>query len=570
MKTTASGIEIGYFTDAGAKPVNDDACGIHIPDGELLRTKGMVAAIADGVSSSEAAKEASEACVRGFLSDYYSTPDSWTVKTSGQRVLGSLNSWLNSQSMREYRSSMALLTTFSVLVIKSGTAHIFHVGDTRIYRIRDKDLECLTRDHQARTASGKIVLGRAMGADTQLDIDYRVEPVEAGDLYFLSTDGVHECIGQQELKEMIISGADRPEQTARQITDRATENGSLDNVSCMIVRIDQVPGDNDEQVYKHLTDLPFPPFLEPGMIFDGYQITREIHASKRTQIYAAQDTGTGRRVILKTPSVNFNDDASFIDQFMSEEWTGRRINSRNVLKVIEPARRQRFLYYVTEYIEGITLRDWMAANPRPSYLGVRDIIEQIAAGLRAFHRLEMVHRDLKPENIMLDNSGRVIIIDFGSTRIAGIEEIDTPFEKNPMLGTVGYAAPEYFQGYSGSYASDMYALGVIAYEMLTGRLPYGKPLTVSRIKNARYTSAKHYFPEVPAWVDAALAKAVSINPDKRYRLLSEFVHDLAKPNPAFRKVTQTPLIKSNPLAFWKGLSAILFITCLALIYALLS
>jgi len=208
----------------------------------------------------------------------------------------------------------------------------------------------------------------------------------------------------------------------------------------------------------------------------------------------------------------------------------------------------------------------MDANPRPSYLGVRDIIEQVAAGLRAFHRLEMVHRDLKPENIMIDDSGRVIIIDFGSTRIAGIEEIDTPFERNPMLGTVGYAAPEYFQGYSGSYSSDMYALGVIAYEMLTDNLPYGKPLTASSINKARYLSAKYHFPEVPAWVDAALARAVSINPDKRYKHLSEFVHDLASPNPEFLDSTPVPLIKRNPLGFWRGLSIIMIIFNLVLLY----
>jgi serine/threonine protein phosphatase PrpC len=570
METTASGIEIGYFSDAGIKPVNDDACGTSIPDDDLLLTKGMAAAIADGVSSSEAGKEASEACIRGFLSDYFSTPDSWTVKTSGQRVLGSINSWLNSQSTREYNTDRALLTTLSILVIKSGTAHMFHVGDTRIYRIRDNDLECLTRDHQLRTGSGKIVLARAMGADTQLDIDYRTDPVEAGDIYFLSTDGVHEFIGQQQLKEMIVSGAAHPQSATKKIIHKALDNGSKDNVTCMIVRVDKIPGEDSEQVYKQLTDLPFPPFLEPGMIFDGYQITREIHASKRTQVYAAQDTETGARVILKTPSVNYNDDAAFIEQFRREEWIGRRINNRNVLKIVDSPRRQRFLYYVTEYIEGTSLREWMDSNPRPSYIGVRDIIEQIAAGLRAFHKLEMVHRDLKPENVMIDDNGRVIIIDFGSTRIAGIDEIDTPFERNPMLGTLGYAAPESFQGYNGSYASDTFALGVVAYEMLTAKLPYGKPLSAPNISKARYTSAKHYFPEVPAWVDAALAKAVSINPDKRYKQMSEFVHDLANPNPEFLDTVPIPLIKRNPLAFWRGLSFIMALINLILLYLLLN
>jgi len=343
------------------------------------------------------------------------------------------------------------------------------------------------------------------------------------------------------------------------------EGGSNDNATCQLVRVDHLPELDEEGFYKQLTELPFPPFLEPGMVLDGYRITREIHASTRTQVYAAQDVETGQRVILKTPSVNYNDDPAYIEQFLNEEWVGRRINNSHVLKIIEPTRRRRFLYYVTEYIEGQTLREWMRENSRPSYIAVRNIIEQIAAGLRAFHKLEMLHRDLKPENIMFDDKGSLIIIDFGSTRVAGMDDKHAPFERNNVLGTLDYAAPEFFEGYAGSTYSDIYSLGVIAYEMLTGHLPYNGALTAKNLSRVHYTPIKHYTPEVPVWVDAAIRKAVKLKPEKRYIRLSEFIYDLATANPEFISKESVPLMERNPLAFWKTFSLLLLLSNLILL-----
>jgi len=569
IKKAFTGIQAGQHSDAGLKPRNEDACRIEIPEEPLLGSKGICLVIADGVSRSEAGQDASEACANGFITDYYSTPDSWTVKTSAQKVLGSLNNWLYSQGKRSYESAGAMLTTFSTLIIKSGTAYIFHVGDTRIYRLRNNDLECLTEDHRTWGVGEKTYLGRAMGADAHVDIDFKSIPVEVGDVYMLATDGVYEYISNVDLRNCLRENASNPEQAARTLTKMALESGSTDNVTCQVMRVDRLPKQDEASFFRQLSDLPFPPFLEAGMTLDGYRIIRELHASNRTQIYVAQDTETNQRVIIKTPSVNFEDDPAFIDQFLHEEWIGKRIDNPHVLKIVDSERRRRFLYYVTEYIEGDTLQDWMRDNPRPSYIGVRDIAEQIASGLRAFHRLEMVHRDLKPANIVFDNSGRIVIIDFGSTKIAGIDESDVPFERNPMLGTMNYAAPEFFEGYTGSNRSDVYALGVICYEMLTGQLPYGGPLTLSKLKRVRYKSIKHYNQEVPAWVDAAIQKSVSIDPDRRYTRLSEFIHDLGSANPEFMQKQHAPLMERNPLGFWRGLSALLFVMNLLLIYALL-
>ena len=562
-------ISSGQHSTAGIKDSNDDACGIRVPEAALLNARGVAAVIADGMSGSEAGKIAAEACVSGFLTDYFTTPESWSTETAGAKVLTALNRWLYGQGHRDYETEQAMVTTLSVLVIKSATAHLFHIGDTRIYRMRNGQIERLTRDHRVLIGADKNVLSRAMGIELHMEIDYRTVPVQPDDIFLLTTDGVHDFINDAVLAEYLYSNSLQPETASRLIVERALKSGSNDNVSCQVVKVDALPHRNEHEFYQQFSQQPFPPPLEPGMVLDGYKIVRELHASKRTQVYLAIDTGTDNRVILKTPSVNYADDAEYIDSFLHEEWAGRRVNNQHVLKVFEPHGRRQCLYYVTEFIDGWTLRQWMHDNPEPALEDVREIVQQIAAGLRAFHRLEMVHQDLKPENIMIDRNGTVKIIDFGSTRIAGIEEISTPLERNNMLGTRNYTAPEYLQGMKGDNISDIYSLGVITYELLTGKLPYGKQeLTLRRLGRARYHPAAQLNPDIPLWVDKTLEKAAAIDRRRRYALLSEYIHDLAHPNPSFISRSAEPLIERNPLLVWKGVALSLFLLNLLFLYLL--
>ncbi len=561
-------INAGQYSERGVKSANEDACGIRVPDDPLLTTKGVAAVIADGVSGSAGGREAAESCAQGFLSDYYSTPETWTVKTSGQRLLGALNRWLYGQGHRRFDIEAGMITTMSAVIIKSATAHLFHVGDTRIHLLRDGELECLTRDHQTWAAGQTAFLCRAMGADANVDIDYRSVPVETGDVFVLTTDGVHEYVKLRELRLLLSSEQEEPEDSCRAIVTRALENGSDDNVTCQILRIEQLPHQDRHEFYQHLTELPFPPPLEAGMILDGYRILQELHASKRTQVYLALDTDTGDKVVIKTPSVNFDDDAAYIDRFLHEEWAGKRISNPHVLKVLKPTRRRCFLYYVTEYIEGQTLRQWMNDHANPSLEDIRRIVKQISVGMRAFHRMEMLHQDIKPENIMIDGHGIVKIIDFGSTHIAGIQEIAAPIERNVPLGTLDYAAPEYFLDQPAGTGADLYSLGAITYEMVTGKLPYGGPLTERSLTRVSYIPARELRSDIPAWIDGALRKAVHKIPAKRYAAMSEFLYDLSHPNASFTSKQPIPLLESNPAGFWRGTAAILLLLNLILVYLL--
>ena len=187
-------------------------------------------------------------------------------------------------------------------------------------------------------------------------------------------------------------------------------------------------------------------------MFDGYRIVRELHGTSRSHIYLAVDIETDAVVTIKIPSIDLRDDPDYLKRFMMEEWVARRIDSPHVLKPCLPQRKRNFLYVVTEFIDGQTLAQWMIDNPKPSVETVRGIVEQIAKGLRAFHRKEMLHQDIRPANIMIDTTGTVKIIDFGSTMITGVVEAAPSGDRNDILGTQQYTAPEYFLGEAGHLA----------------------------------------------------------------------------------------------------------------------
>jgi serine/threonine protein phosphatase PrpC len=557
-------ISLGHHSDKGRKPANQDFHGALIPDEPLLSLKGIAIVICDGVSSSDVSHLASESAVRSFLTDYYCTSESWSVKTSAQRVLAATNAWLHAQTRRSphaYDRDRGYVCTLSAMVLKSATAHIFHAGDCRIYRIEGNTLEQLTEDHRVMVSSSQTYLGRALGINPQIEIDYRAIAVQKGDVFLLATDGVYEHVSPRFVARAIASHAADLDQAARIIVGEALQNGSADNLTIQIVRIDDLSEGDAGDLFEASIELAPPPLLQARQLFDGYRIVREIHGSHRSHIYLAADTDTEALVAIKIPSIDMRGDAAYLKRFMVEEWVARRIDSPHVLRPCERTRRQNYLYAAMEFVEGQTLSQWMIDHPRPDLETVRNIVEQIARGLRAFHRKEMLHQDLRPDNIMIDKAGTVKIIDFSSTKIPGVDEAAGAGSRNEIPGTMQYTAPEYFLGDGGTARSDLFSLGAIAYQMLTGKLPYGsqaaKARTRSQFARLKYRSALDENREIPTWVDGALRRAVHPDPGKRYESLSEFTFDLRKPNPGYLENSPRPLIDRNPNLFWKLATAIL-------------
>ena len=565
-------ISIGQHSDKGRKAINQDFYGAYLPQEPQLTTKGIAVALADGISSSEVSEIASQAAVVSFLEDYFCTSETWSVKKSAQRVLMAINSWLFSQtrqSQYRYEKDKGYVCTFSAMVLKSTTAHIFHLGDTRIYRLNNTTLEQLTDDHRLWISQEKSYLSRALGANAQLEIDYKTLSMDKGDIFIFATDGVYEFVKAPFMINAITEFDNDLDVAAKAIVDEAYAQGSTDNLTVQIVRVNELPDHNADEIVQQLTELPFPPILEARMNFDGYKIVREVHASSRSHVYLAVDTQTQAQVIIKTPSIDMRGDPAYLERFLMEEWIARRITSPYVLKPCEQTRKRNFLYVVTEYIDGQTLAQWMIDHPSPDLETVREIVEQIAKGVRAFHRLEMLHQDLRPNNIMIDGTGTVKIIDFGSTRVAGLLEIATPIVQHNLQGTAQYTAPEYILGETGTYQSDQFSLGVIAYQMLTGRLPYGTQVAkirkITDLKQLQYEPIAEVRRDIPVWIDEAMRKAVHPNLYKRYEELSEFEYDLRHPNKAFLQRTRLPLIERNPTGFWKSVAFVLAIIIIVLL-----
>lgn len=567
--TTKLAVTIGQCSTAGSKPVNQDFHGALIPDGSELALKGIAVAIADGISSSKVSQIAAEIAVKSLLSDYYCASDAWTAKTAGERVIRAANAWLYAESRRNaLHGHMGYVCTLSALILKGRRAHIFHVGDSRVCQLAGDSLEPLTRDHHVAVSSTESYLNRAVGVDPDLDIDYLTVDLNAGDVFVLSTDGVHEYLNPREMAGIVAAAGDL-DKAARDIVARALANGSDDNLTVQIVRVDSVAAESAQDVLLGLEEIRAAEVPHIPYEIDGFRVVREIHVTDRSEVYVAIDTESGKQVALKVLARRLRDNPDARRRLAMEEWVARRLNSPHVVRAVRPHGQRSSLYTVCEFIEGQTLRQWMNDNPHPNLATVRAIVEQIAKGLRAFQRKEMLHQDIRPENIMIDATGTVKIIDLGSVRVAGVIEALPAIDAGDVLGTFQYAAPEYFLGQPGTFKSDLYSLGVVAYEMVAGWLPYGDGVARATTPKTQaalfYISARENAPNVPEWMDAALRKAVSINPAERHEALSEFVTDLSQPGDSYKRPAFKSLSERNPLLFWKSICFVLLLVIVALL-----
>lgn len=565
---SAPKIMAGAYSCAGKKARNEDALGLRLPPRGLEATKGIAAVIADGVSAAEGGGEAARTAVTSFLSDYYSTPQTWGVDTAAQKVIGAINHWLLGRG-RDYRDAgKGFVCTFTALVLKSRFGYLFHVGDARLYRLRGRVLERLTRDHcVGNRLSGGHFLTRALGLEANLELDFQRFALEEGDLFLLLTDGIHGSLCERQLCELSLDMQREAETQAQgyppegwldalsqRLVAEAERAGSEDNLSCLALSVGPLPEQTPESLISQLSGLPFPPPLIPGQTLDGLKVLRIVHESRRSQLYQVRDSETGVQYAMKTPSLNFCDDAAYIERFLMESWIGARIKHPAVLEHVQPNRPKTALYHLSEWCDGITLADWVKAK-RPGFEEKLTLLGRIEQGLRACHRKDMVHRDLKPDNVLVCPDGRVKLIDFGSVLVRGLSEIHSPIMPELPLGTAEYSAPELVLYGQATVKSDLFSLAALAFELFTGAMPFGGRL--AQCNDARdygalkYVSARSLSPALPSWVDGALERALSIEPGKRFADSHEFVLALSR---ASADTSQEPLlIRREPALFYRRL-----------------
>lgn len=572
MSAATLRIALGQASLAGAHPTNQDFHGACLPRGHQLASKGIVLALADGISSSAVSQVASQTAVRSFLEDYYATSEAWSVRRAAERVLSATNAWLHAQTMgsdARFEKDRGHVCTFSALILKGRDLHLLHVGDSRIYRLHAQALEQLTEDHRLRLSSTESCLNRALGTGPHVEIDYRSWEAEVGEIYLLATDGACAGLGAQDVHQALQAHPADLDAAAHQLVSLARRRGSTDDATLQLLRIEALPGADALHPQLRREGLALPPPLAPRMAFEGFTLLRELQVSARSHLHLAVDETSGQQVVLKTPSVDLAQDPDYLDRFVLEEWVARRVDSPHVIKAWAGGRPRSHLFVAMEYIDGQTLAQWRADHPQPSLDSVRSIVTQLAQGLQALHRREMLHQDLRPENVMIDRHGTVKLIDLASAHVAGLAEYQADAHALAVPGSLQYTAPEYLLGEGGSPRSELFALAALTYEMLSSQLPYG--LDAARVRSAadlrrlRYIPLRHHRPDLPAWVDAVLAKALHPDPARRQEVISEFIHDLKTPGREFHDRRSPPLIERNPVMFWKAATALLGLSAATLL-----
>lgn len=555
MKKTLK-VSIGQYSTAGVKQQNQDFHGVYLPEGHVLKQKGIACAIADGIGSSNVSHLAAETAVGSFLSDYYSTSDAWSTQTSAERVIRATNSWLyaqTQQSQGRFDKDRGYVCTLSALILKQQQAHVFHVGDSRIYRIRDHEIELLTHDHRVWLSSKEHYLSRALGADYRIEIDYRNIELKEKDIFLLMTDGVYEFVTDQQLLDLTLIDADL-NQLTKGLVEKALEQGSDDNLSFQVIRVEQLPELNQFHIQQ---DYVFPQQLSKGEVFEGYVIDKILHQNHRSCLYLAHDTQQ-QPLVIKTLGVDLQQDKYAVEQFQLEDWVSKRLKHDNLMQCYPHNTEKKYLFQCYEYLQGETLAQWLHRQEKPLNLDeILPILQQTALALNAMHRLEMLHQDIRPKNIIVLNTEsamKIKLIDYGSTAVRGLVEIN-PKNANRPLGTLAFMAPEYFIDHSPSVHSDQFSLAVMAYYLLTKQLPYGTDLarcnSLKQLKKVQYYSIRKYRPDLPIWLDKILGQALSIEPTHRFEALSELIHNLMHPSKELLNSKPPAIIERDPLRFWQ-------------------
>lgn len=560
-------VSVGHASRAGLRERNEDFVGMVTPSDPELSTKGLMAAVADGVSGNEGGREASEYTVRGLLTDYYATPDTWPVTQALDRVIKAINSWVQKQgSVRRELAGMA--TTLTAVILRGSFYYFAHVGDTRLYLLRKGKIARLTTDHVWDRPEMQHVLTRAVGLDSRLAIDHGMGELHERDVLLLASDGVWAALTEYDITSMLSEvalGKTDATKAADTLVEAALAAGSTDNVSAVVLRIDALPEENLRDVLSATRQLPVPPKLKPGQSLDGYVVEDVIHASTATLLYRVSDPKSQRQLVLKTLHPDRANDEEERSAFAHEEWLAKRTVARFFPQVITPEQRH-YLYYLTTWHEGQTLQQKLDAGV---HFTVPEAIThgmQLARAIGALHRRSIIHRDIKPANVHLGTDSELRLLDLGVAQ-SGLEEHDEV--KAPHAGTPSFLAPEQFEFAPPSCQTDLYAAGVTLYYLLTRHYPYGEIEPFQRPRFTEPVPPSRYRPDLPLWLEDVLLKAVARDPTDRFETAEEFLLALER-GPSNRAAPRTPmpLAKRDPVALWRAIAVISVVLNFLLLYLL--
>jgi eukaryotic-like serine/threonine-protein kinase len=268
-----------------------------------------------------------------------------------------------------------------------------------------------------------------------------------------------------------------------------------------------------------------------GDRLDQFELTELLARSGMASIFKAIDTRSNVTVALKVPYLQYEADVVFHERFCREEVVGQRLEHPNIVRVLKQPEKSR-LYLVMEFAEGTSLRALLDAKRRLPVEQALSITRQVCGALAYMHKKGVIHRDLKPENVLFDDHGTVKILDFGIALDESARRL-TWFGLSATVGTPTYMAPEQINGRRGDARTDIYALGTMLYEMVTGELPHSgsssQALMRAKTTEPPVPPSRH-LPEIDAGLQEIILHAIELQPRERYPSAEQMLEDLQDPS----------------------------------------
>ncbi|MFV2061851.1 MAG: protein kinase, partial [Gammaproteobacteria bacterium] len=483
-------IRSDFASKTGKRKTNEDYVAIFDGNAQQRIRQGVVHVIADGMGGALGGRQAAETTVRDFIDTYYSLPETLSIERAAGKSLVAINRWIHNQRKHD-RQLENMATTFSALILRNCHAHIIHIGDSRIYRLREFHLQQLTTDHNHYHPDMKHVLLRAIGFEEDARFEYKKHTLNLHDRFLICSDGVSGILSDARLQSLLQQGGS-PEECVNGIVDAALQAGSQDNVSGLVLDVIGLPPPDHSELASELETLPILALPKAGDTIDGFMLNQLVFEGRYSRLFRARDTIENRDVVLKFPHPRVDDEKSHRLAFVREAWITARTHSPWVIKMITlSSNRQSRLYSVMPCYHCQTLEQRLLRAPKINLEEGVTISLKLAKAIDSLNRKQIFHRDIKPENVMLPEDGGLKLLDLGVARLPGFEEetkLGTP-------GTPSFMAPEMFSGEAGNEKTEVYALGVTIYRLFSaGHYPYGEQEAFTRPREKKYTHLAKYRP----------------------------------------------------------------------------
>ncbi|MEE4963004.1 bifunctional protein-serine/threonine kinase/phosphatase [Pseudomonas alliivorans] len=544
-------LRFAEFSASGPRPENQDALRLVTPVAALAASKGYLFALADGVSQCADGALAAQSTLQALALDYYSTPETWGVAQSLDRLLLAQNRWLLANG---------LLTTLSALVLRGRRFTLAHVGDCRAYRWQSGKLKRISEDHVWEQADMQHVLKRALGLDQYVVMDYLEGELCEGERLLLVSDGIWATLGDASIRSILTEQEDL-DSAVRTLVSAAHLAGSQDNASALLIQVDGLGEDDLGDALLQLQQWPLPPALKPGQVFESWTVGNVLAQSRQSILYRAHDAH-GLPWLIKTLPSARHDEPGAGQGLLLEEWFLRRVAGR-FFPEIHPLPERQHLYYAMREYSGRTLAHLFSLSGPLPLAQWQDLATRLLRATGLLHRRNIIHRDIKPENLLLGDDGELRLLDFGLAFCPGLSAVNA----EDLPGTPSFIAPEAFNGAEPDPQQDLYAVGITLYYLLTGHYPHGEIEAFQHRRFGTPIPASRYRPDLPLWLSQSLDKAVQANPAQRYETAEQWQLELEQAEQRPVVARPRPLLEREPLMVWRTLALVsLLINLVGLIW----